>query len=69
MVRLGAVSRDKALELSRQLDGKCAPRYIKRFCDYIGITEEEFWIVADSYRNPEIWERCEDRWILKEQPR
>ena len=69
MVRLGAISRDKALVLSRRLDGKCAPRYIKRFCNYIGITEEEFWVVADSYRNPEIWERCDDRWILKEQPR
>lgn len=68
MVRLGVVSRQEALEQSRLLDGKCAPRYIKRFCDYIGITEDEFWTVANSYRNPDIWERREDQWILKEQP-
>ena len=69
MIRLGVITREEALEQSRRLDGKCAPRYIKRFCDYIGITEEEFWTVANSYRNPDIWERVEDQWVLKEQPR
>ena len=64
-IRLGLISREQAIELVRKFDGKCAPRYIKRFCDYIGIDEQEFWRVADSYRSQEIWTKdINDDWRL-----
>ena len=29
-------------QLVRQYDGKCGVKYIQKFCDYIGITLEDF---------------------------
>lgn len=56
-IRLGLMTREEAIELVKKYDGKCAPRYIKKFCDFIGITEAEFWETADRFRNPDIWEK------------
>jgi hypothetical protein len=56
-IRNGVISRAQAVELVHRLDGKCARRYIKKLCDYIEISEEEFWRVAESYRHPDLWER------------
>ena len=68
MIRAGTISREDAIEVADRLDGGCAPRYIKRFCAYLEITEDEFWEVADSYRNPDVWERHENDWRLKVPP-
>ncbi len=65
MVRAGVMTRDEALAQVARYDGKCAPRYIERFCDYIGITEDEFWEVAESYRNPDVWEPHGNGWRHK----
>lgn len=65
-IRLGRMTRAEAVELVQKYDGKCAERYIERFCDYIGITKERFWDVAESYRNRDIWEKDADSsWYLK----
>ncbi len=56
-IRLGRIPRERAIKLARKYDGNCSDKYIKRFCDYIGITTKEFWRVADSYRSRKIWEK------------
>lgn len=66
-IREGTITREEGLELVKKYDGKCDIQYIKKFCDYIGITIEEFWRVADSFRGP-MWERdANGEWILKEE--
>lgn len=67
-VRAGEMTREEALELTNLYDGKCAPRYIRRFCEFTGITEDEFWEVAERYRNRDIWERDGNDWRLKHPP-
>ena len=63
-IRSGFLTRERGLELVRLYDGRCSARFIRRFCDYIEIGEDEFWRVAESYRNPEIWERDRrGRWV------
>ena len=65
-VRLGMISREEAIDQVKKYDGKCAPKYVKKFCDYIEIDEEEFWRVADKYRNKDVWEKGEDgEWRIK----
>lgn len=54
-VRAGLMSREDAMALIRLYDGKCAPKYIDAFCRYIGITPEEFWRVAESYRDQTLF--------------
>ncbi len=56
MIRMGRITRDEAIDIVRKYDGKCAPRYINQFSEYLGISIDEFWRIANSYRNPDIWE-------------
>ncbi len=61
----GLLTREEAIELVKKYDGKCGERFIKKFCDYIGITMDEFWRVANSFRGP-MWERDSNgEWCLK----
>lgn len=64
-VRWGQLDRDEAIGLLQKYDGKCAPRYIEQFCRYIGISEEEFWAVAERYRNHDVWVRDGNDWRLR----
>ena len=64
-VRWGKLDRDEAIKLLQKYDGKCAPRYIEQFCRYIGIREEEFWAIAERYRNHDVWVRDGNDWRLR----
>ena len=57
-LRDSRITRDEAIELVRKYDGKCAEHYIVEFCNYIGITLEEFWRVANQFRGP-MWVKDE----------
>jgi len=63
-IRDGKITREEGIELVKKYDGECNTRYIKKFCDYIGITIEEFWRIAETVRGP-MWRKNEkDEWIL-----
>lgn len=67
-VRLKMMTRQKAIEFVKKYDGKCSDRFIKRFCEYLGISEKKFWKVAESFRNKEIWKKNKNnKWMLKTQ--
>lgn len=68
-IRAGRMTRDEALEMTRRHDGNCAPRYIENFCNYVQISEEEFWEVAETYRDPKIWEQQDNNWSLRNPPK
>src|SRR5882757_6978662 len=42
-VRCGRITRQEAVRLVKELDGRCHPRFIRDYCDWIGISENEFW--------------------------
>ena len=52
-IRNGRITREEALELAERYDGKV--ERAKEFCDFIGMTEKEFWEVADSFRGEKAW--------------
>lgn len=65
-IRAGRITREEGILLVKAFDGLCADRYIKNFCDYIGISMAEFWKTADSFRG-EMWNRDRHgKWSLKE---
>jgi hypothetical protein len=39
-------------------------RDIERFCDYVGITVPEYFEIVEGFRNPKIWTRRGDRWVI-----
>ena len=64
-IRSGDVTREEAIEQVHKYDGKCADRYISKFCRFAGLDEDEFWNVAESYRNQDLWVRHGNNWRLK----
>jgi N-acetyl sugar amidotransferase len=55
-IRDGIISRKEAIELVKKYDGKCSEIYIKKFCNHIDISIEEFWKVANKFRGP-MWKK------------
>jgi N-acetyl sugar amidotransferase len=58
-IRNHRMTREEAVEQVRKYDGRCAPRYVQHMCDYCGITVEQFWEIAERWRNPKFWEKDE----------
>lgn len=42
-IRLGRISRDAAIKLVEKFDDAQDPKYIKEYCDYLGISVADFW--------------------------
>jgi len=64
-IRAGLITREEGIALVKEFDGKCGKQYIKRFCDLIGIDEDEFWRVTNSFRG-NMWENDSGgNWKLK----
>ncbi|MEQ1760506.1 MAG: N-acetyl sugar amidotransferase [Vicinamibacterales bacterium] len=67
-VNAGTMRREEGLELVRQFDGRCDESFIRRFCAYLEITEDEFRDVAERFRNHDLWKRAvNDEWHLASQ--
>jgi len=56
-IREGRISREEAISLVNEYDGKCGDQYLQYACDYIGVTKEEFWRVADGFVNKKLFEK------------
>lgn len=65
-VRAGRLSRFQAIRLVKELDGRCHPRFIKDYCDWIGISTDKFWSVANQFRGS-MWKRDKNgNWALND---
>ena len=55
------MNKKEAIELVKKYDGKCSPKYIKKFCDYIEISIDEFWTIVEKFRGP-MWKKVNNSW-------
>ena len=62
-VRDNHISREEAIALVKRYDGEFPDKYFQDFLDYLDITEDQFWEVANSYRLKHIWKKSENSWI------
>lgn len=66
-IRNDRISRADAITEIKDIDGKFDFQNRKKFCEYIGILEEEFTRIRDSFVNTDILKKCEGgEWVLKE---
>lgn len=56
-IRMGRMTREEAIAMAKRYDGKCARRYILSFCEYIEITEAQFWETVDRFVNRKLFEK------------
>ena len=59
-IRLGRISREEGIALVERYDGCCGPHYIASFCDYIGISVEQFWKQVHDNLNQELFDLAAD---------
>ena len=64
-VRNGKITRNEAINLVKKFDGELPTRYLKEFCEYINIAEEEFYEIVDSFRSPHLWNKVNGKWALR----
>jgi len=65
-MRFFGMDRDMAINLVNRYDGTCSDENIQSFCQYLEITENEFWKIVDSYVNKDLFRRGEiKRWEPK----
>lgn len=65
-IALGHMDRQTGIDLVTRYDGKCDPVYIRRYCQYLGISEDKFWEIVESVRGKDIWEKDDHgNWKLK----
>jgi N-acetyl sugar amidotransferase len=54
-IRNARMTREEGITLIKKFDGKCSPKYIESFSNYIGITVEQFWDQVDKSVNLELF--------------
>ncbi len=64
-IRAGLMSRGQAIELVKQYD-PVKPRDLSRWLDYVGMTEDEFDRIADTFRDQRVWWMENGRWEREE---
>ncbi|RJQ83015.1 MAG: imidazole glycerol phosphate synthase subunit HisF [Desulfobacteraceae bacterium] len=61
-IRAGLMSRERAVELVNRYD-PVKPRDLQRWLNYVGMAEEEFDRIADTFRDPRVWRREKNTWV------
>jgi N-acetyl sugar amidotransferase len=53
-IRAGKITREEGIELVRKYDHR-KPSDLKRWLAYVGMAEEEFDRICDTFRDPRVW--------------
>lgn len=61
-VRTGYMTREEAVEMVRKYD-HVVPSDLYYWLEYVGMKEEEFWQIADSFRDPRVWRKENGKWV------
>ncbi len=56
-IRNGRITREEAIELTKKYDGCCSPKFIKSFCQFIEISEIDFWKQVDKSVNTNLFHK------------
>lgn len=64
-VRNRHIDREEAVALVQRYDGEFPRKFFPEFLDYLGMQEDEFFAIADSYRSPHLWRKTADGWDLR----
>jgi len=63
----GYMSRKKAVEIVNKLQYEFPSEYFHDFLDFHDMAEDEFWEIAEKWRNKEIFHKINNEWRLKKE--
>ena len=61
-IRTGYIRRDEGIELVKKHDHVVSSD-LNYWLDYVDMKEEEFWQIADSFRDPHVWRKENGKWV------
>ena len=61
-IRRGAMTRDQAISLVKLYDGQAPVESYQNYCDYYGISREEFENTIDKFANQDLFEKVDGLW-------
>lgn len=64
-IRNGRMDRDRALEVIRKCGDQRPDKEIGLFCDFVGISRDAFFDIAERFRNREIWRKDNGVWKIE----
>jgi len=65
-IRRGRLSRNEALTIIRERVPETPHEDIQSFCDFLEISVDHFYEIAEKFRNPDIWTQQDGRWVIKD---
>ncbi len=64
-IRDGKIDREEGIALVKRYDGEFPQKYYPEFLEYIGLSDDEFQEVVDSWRSDHLWHRTATGWELR----
>jgi imidazoleglycerol phosphate synthase cyclase subunit len=61
-IRAGLMSRGQGIDLVRRMDSVKSSD-LRRWLDYVGMSEDEFDRIADTFRDPRVWRMENGEWV------
>jgi len=65
-IRNGRMTRKDAITVLRDRGDETPWDDIRLFCDYLGISVEEYFRIVESFRNRDIWTRHNGKWVIQD---
>ncbi|MDD4957108.1 MAG: N-acetyl sugar amidotransferase [Candidatus Omnitrophica bacterium] len=62
-IRSGKMTRAEGIEMVRKYDHVKPRRDLERWLKYVGIPEDEFDAVCDTFRDPRVWRMENGKWV------
>lgn len=62
-IRTGYMTREEGIEMVRKYDYVKPCRDLERWLEYVGMTEDEFDRIADTFRDPRVWWIEDGQWV------
>ena len=56
---MGYIDREEGVRLVNKYDGKPPKKAIKKYLEYSGFSDDEFWEIVDSFTNKDIF-KCDE---------
>lgn len=61
-IRSGYMTREEAIKIVRKYD-HVVPRDLYEWLDYVDLTEDYFYSVANKFRSPKVWVQVKEKWV------
>ena len=62
-IRAGVMTREQGIEMVRKYDHVKPRRDLERWLEYVGMTEDEFDTICNTFRDPRVWRIENGRWV------